>query len=285
MRVAIKQFAVTIRGLKLAIAVTCAFYVNEEAFGRSPRILAEYAGYYVCLQGETSLKLQILDQADPSAPNVIFRFGPTESNPAVPSGAFLLNGIVDPNGGELNLTPVSWVSQPSGFIMVGLVGSSTDGGQTYSGRVVSGVGCSDFIVHRSFLLTNNVSPADIPPIVNSIKKLTKKEVRTTRSLPDHPSEITLQSRGGTLFVPVAINDALTLSFIVDSGASDVSIPADVVLTLIRTGTLREGDFLGRQTYRLADGSRVPSVTFRIRVLRIGTREIRDVIPTALSVDL
>jgi hypothetical protein len=33
--------------------------------------------------------------------------------------------------------------------------------------------------------------------------------------------------------------ALKVDFIVDSGASDVSIPADVVLTLIRTGTIKK----------------------------------------------
>ena len=53
-----------------------------------------------------------------------------------------------------------------------------------------------------------------------------------------------------------INDAITLDFIVDSGAADVTIPADVVLTLMRTKTLKETDFLGEQTYVLADGSKV-----------------------------
>ena len=58
--------------------------------------------------------------------------------------------------------------------------------------------------------------------------------------------------GGTFKVPVAINGQLTLDFIVDSGAADVSIPADVVLTLVRTGTLAESDFLDfPRTYRLS----------------------------------
>ena len=39
--------------------------------------------------------------------------------------------------------------------------------------------------------------------------------------------------GGTYVVPVLINKAITLNFVIDSGASDVSIPADVVLTLVR----------------------------------------------------
>jgi hypothetical protein len=57
--------------------------------------------------------------------------------------------------------------------------------------------------------------------------------------------------GGIYYVPVVINDALKLDFIVDSGASDVSIPADVVLTLMRTGTINGSDFIGTETYRLA----------------------------------
>jgi hypothetical protein len=92
----------------------------------------------------------------------------------------------------------------------------------------------------------------------------------------NPFEIKLRKAGGILVVPVTINNALTLNFVVDSGAADVSIPADVVLTLIRTGTLSESDFLGTKTYQLADGSTVPSQTFRIRVLKVGDHEITNV---------
>jgi hypothetical protein len=41
------------------------------------------------------------------------------------------------------------------------------------------------------------------------------------------TEIPLRKEAGTLVVPVKINNALTLNFTVDSGAADVSIPADV----------------------------------------------------------
>jgi hypothetical protein len=37
-----------------------------------------------------------------------------------------------------------------------------------------------------------------------------------------------------------------------------AIPADVMTTLMRTGTLPPDDFLGTQIYRLADGPTVPS---------------------------
>ena len=77
------------------------------------------------------------------------------------------------------------------------------------------------------------------------------------------TEVGLVRDGGTFKVPVLINGVITLDFTVDSGAADVSIPADVVLVMMRTGTLRDSDFLGARTYRLADGSTVPSQTFRV----------------------
>jgi hypothetical protein len=88
--------------------------------------------------------------------------------------------------------------------------------------------------------------------------------------------IPMVSNGGTFAVPVTINNQLTLKFVVDSGASDVSIPADVVMTLVRTGTITESDFLGNQTYRMADGSTVPSRRFVIRSLKVGDRVLEDV---------
>ena len=88
--------------------------------------------------------------------------------------------------------------------------------------------------------------------------------------------ISLESRGGTLVVPISINGEITLKFTVDSGAADVMIPADVVSTLFRTGSLTRADFIGEQTYELADGSTIPSETFNIRYLRIGDKVVKDV---------
>ena len=77
-------------------------------------------------------------------------------------------------------------------------------------------------------------------------------------------------------VSVIINKSIILDFIVDSGASDVSIPVDVVATLVRTGTLQNSDFMGTQSYKLADGSTVPSATFRIRSLSVAKITIENV---------
>ena len=82
--------------------------------------------------------------------------------------------------------------------------------------------------------------------------------------------------GGTFVVPVQINGTMTLDFIIDSGASDVSVPADVFSTLARTGTIKDSDIIGKQTYVLADGSKSQSATFTIRSLRVGNVVVENV---------
>jgi hypothetical protein len=96
--------------------------------------------------------------------------------------------------------------------------------------------------------------------------------------------VSMKKQGGTYVVPVLINNTLTLDFTVDSGAADVSIPEDVVRTLVRTGTIKDTDFTGEQTYVLADGSKVKSKTFRIRSLKVGDRVLENVLGSVSSVN-
>jgi clan AA aspartic protease (TIGR02281 family) len=91
------------------------------------------------------------------------------------------------------------------------------------------------------------------------------------------TEIRLRSHAGNLEVPVTINGAITLPFAIDSGATDVSVSSGVLEKLIQSGTVTRADFLGKQVYHLADGSAVASETFRIHALRVGDREVRDVL--------
>jgi clan AA aspartic protease (TIGR02281 family) len=104
------------------------------------------------------------------------------------------------------------------------------------------------------------------------------------STPAAPIRIPLKEKDGTYVVSVIINKSIILDFIVDTGASDVSIPVDVVATLVRTGTLQNSDFMGTQTYKLADGSTVPSATFRIRSLSVGKITIENVEASVAPVD-
>jgi predicted aspartyl protease len=145
----------------------------------------------------------------------------------------------------------------------------------------------------SFTITNG--PVELPArtCVNGGGKILAAGAAIRAGVPTTPAataapssgtiEVPLRRQGGVLHVPVGINNAITLDFVVDSGATDVSIPADVVMTLTRTGTLTAGDFLGSATYRLADGSTVPSQTFRIRSLKVGNTTLENVTGSVASV--
>ena len=85
-----------------------------------------------------------------------------------------------------------------------------------------------------------------------------------------------KSQSGIFEVPVELNKVLKISFIFDSGASDVSISPDVALTLIRTGTITETDFIGSQVYSFADGSKATSEVFILKEIKIGGHIIKNV---------
>ena len=94
----------------------------------------------------------------------------------------------------------------------------------------------------------------------------------------------MAGEGGVLKVPVQLNGAITLKFVVDSGASSVQIPKDVFLTLIRAETIKEGDYLPGETFVLADGSKVKSDKFILRSIKVGESAFSDVEASVGGVD-
>ncbi len=89
--------------------------------------------------------------------------------------------------------------------------------------------------------------------------------------------VQLEHQHGVFMVPVRINDAVTIPFVLDSGAGDVSVPEDVFKTLLRTRTVRESDFLSPGTYILADGSKQSNQRFTLHELRVGDYVVKDVV--------
>jgi len=88
--------------------------------------------------------------------------------------------------------------------------------------------------------------------------------------------VRLERRGGAYLVPVRINQTITLPFILDTGATDLVIPADVALTLIRAGALTGSDFIGKRLYSLANGSEEIGDRVIIREVQVGQHKVRDV---------
>jgi hypothetical protein len=102
------------------------------------------------------------------------------------------------------------------------------------------------------------------------------------TLPVKAEVIKLEFYHGTYMLPVKINKLLMIPFILDTGATNVVVTADVVSTLLRSGAIKQSDFIGTGIAVLADGSRVPSLNFRLYELQVGDHVIRNVAATITS---
>jgi clan AA aspartic protease (TIGR02281 family) len=89
-------------------------------------------------------------------------------------------------------------------------------------------------------------------------------------------KVQLEKRGSSYYVPVRINDTITIPFVLDTGAGDLAIPEDVARTLIRAGALQSSDLIGKRSYQIANGSEEVSPVVRIREVRVGEHVVRNV---------
>jgi clan AA aspartic protease (TIGR02281 family) len=95
----------------------------------------------------------------------------------------------------------------------------------------------------------------------------------------HPAfaqTIQLQPHAGGYLISGRVNAAISLDFVLDTGATDVLIPEEAAQALARVGTLTAADFIGTRTYVLADGSTVPSKRVILRELRVGDQSVANV---------
>jgi clan AA aspartic protease (TIGR02281 family) len=93
---------------------------------------------------------------------------------------------------------------------------------------------------------------------------------------DTPMVIKLEQDHGVFVVPVTVNGTMSVKFIVDSGASDMVIPADLVSSLMASGTLSQSDFIGEGVAVLADGSKRKIQAFRLHSVRLGNLLLENV---------
>ena len=103
------------------------------------------------------------------------------------------------------------------------------------------------------------------------------ETKRNKSYSSSPkNEIDLTHSAGVYVIPVELNEVLKINFIFDSGASEVSISPDVALTLFKTGTIKESDWLPGAYYKFADGTSAKSARFKLHSVKIGNKIIYDV---------
>lgn len=89
------------------------------------------------------------------------------------------------------------------------------------------------------------------------------------------TEVTLTKNGGVFEIVVSIK-GIKKKFILDSGASDVSISQDAEQELIREGVLKKEDYIDPALYRVADGSIIKCRRFILPELKVGEFTVKNI---------
>jgi aspartyl protease family protein len=90
------------------------------------------------------------------------------------------------------------------------------------------------------------------------------------------ASVPLTKSGGVYLVKATINSELKLTFIVDSGAADVTLPESIGKALFANGSITKSDILGVQEYVLANGVSHSGTVVNLKSLTIGDVTINNV---------
>ena len=88
-------------------------------------------------------------------------------------------------------------------------------------------------------------------------------------------EVPFFKQGGVTTVNCSINN-LPLSFIFDTGASDVSISQVEATFMLKNGYLNSKDIIGKQHYQTADGNISEGTVINLRQINFGGLELNDI---------
>jgi clan AA aspartic protease (TIGR02281 family) len=102
--------------------------------------------------------------------------------------------------------------------------------------------------------------------------------------PSGTLDVAMKRKDGNLWVPAQINKVVTIDFVIDSGASDITLPKDVYQTLIRSGTLTKADYIGTAQFGIADGSEVKGIKFKLASFQVGNQVLTDVVASVMPSD-
>jgi len=122
----------------------------------------------------------------------------------------------------------------------------------------------DFVSSQKVAQLTGVAPTPVPTTVANIRP------------EDGFLHLPLTRSGGVLTVSAVINGTVSTQFVVDSGASEVSVPETVIALLQKSGKLSEGDFIGSSKKVLADGSSITTRVFIIKFLQVAGIPIYNV---------
>jgi hypothetical protein len=101
---------------------------------------------------------------------------------------------------------------------------------------------------------------------------TKREITTY----NYSNIVKLRRIGKVYEIPAVMNGAMDINFVFDYDTTDVIISPYVASRLLKTGTIRDVDWLDGTYYQTADGTIAKSSRFKFYSLRIGNKILKDV---------
>lgn len=107
------------------------------------------------------------------------------------------------------------------------------------------------------------------------KNYSSKESKITSDDGFNNEAIRLEKRNNVYYIDISIN-GLSEKFILDTGASDVTLNEEVERDLISKGLLKKEDYISSALYRIADGSIVSNRRLIISKLKIGKFIVENV---------
>ena len=175
---------------------------------------------------------------------------------------------------------------------------NSTGGYSCIGSLWSGVNISGSNVTNqsssadAVVIHFNLTPSSFDAMKIAIDKYfqiarEKYELNLTKMAADDPflSEvinekerevIKMNKVNGVYEVPITLNGAIKLNFVLDSGAGDVFISPDVLLTLFRGKTITQNDFQGESIYQFANVKTEKCQVYLLKSMQIGTITISNV---------
>jgi aspartyl protease family protein len=87
--------------------------------------------------------------------------------------------------------------------------------------------------------------------------------------------VKMTEKNGVYIVPIEVN-GIAMDFILDTGASDVSISYTEAMFLWKQGKLTENDIKGSQQYRTADGNITEGTVIQLKTVKIGNKILHNV---------
>ncbi|WP_420147138.1 retropepsin-like aspartic protease family protein [Spirosoma sp.] len=98
---------------------------------------------------------------------------------------------------------------------------------------------------------------------------------TLKKIGSGPTEVAMEKDRGVYKVPVTVN-GVPMKFILDTGASLISISATEADFLFKQGAITETDIIGQSKFQDANGDISPGDVIRLKSVQIGDRVLENV---------